>query len=78
LNGGVTENLTVAGVAAAEDTYPLEISASGLSFLHSKSILFISFSFLFLFFVGYQFVYKLKKCNTNGTIKPIIILLYFI
>jgi hypothetical protein len=62
LNGGVTENLTVAGVAAAEDTYPLEISASGLFFLHSKSIFFFfSFSFLFLLFVGYEFLYKQKN-----------------
>jgi len=50
LNGGVAENLAVAGVTAAEDTYPFELSAS---FLHSKSILsllFLFFSFLFFSF----------------------------
>jgi hypothetical protein len=56
LNGGVTENLTVAGVAAAEDTYPLEISASGLFFLHSKSILF------YFFFLSFSFLCGLSIC----------------
>jgi len=60
LNGGVAENLAVAGVTAAEDTYPFELSAS---FLHSKSILsllFLFFSFLFLFVVYDMicFIYK--------------------
>jgi len=38
LNRSVAEDLSVAGVAATEDTHGLEL-ASGVPFLHSKSML---------------------------------------
>lgn len=51
-NGGVTENLSVAGVAAAEDTDPLEL-ASGEALLHSKNR-------CFSFFLWFMISFKLK------------------